>query len=520
MPLHLPLPGRLPAGRLQICSVPLSTIWATRRPSSRSVPHSPLRRGTLTLCAGALATAVLGLHAARGDEDPRDLLSPQLRPHVPQAVSRPDGWPRGPAPDSPAPDAERPAAESEALERVAVEAGAVDRVAIESAAAVARAALARAVDKDKHVLSSIRPTPGAALDVIQAGGSGATSAGGDAGVVPAGYEEAVSLETALIVARVGPEVVLESDLLTPKALDWLASVSSGLKPEQIRELRMQICRQVIDQHVETLLVYVDACREIPSDKLPEVRQNVDKAFDEQMLPNLMKDAGAANSLEYEQMLRAKGQSLDRMRKQFFERGLAQEWLRKNVKADGEIPHADMIAWYHAHLADYEYPARAKFESLTMKTGLKRSRQEAWDSLASMGNEVLAGRPFAEVAKARSEGPTAAAGGGFDWTSKGSLASKRLDEALFSLPVGQLSTIIDDDSSLHIIRVTERQDAGRTPFVEAQTEIRGSLRDERRQKSMDDYLARLRERTPVWTIFDSGDGPAALTAGRPASGPTR
>jgi len=465
-------------------------------------PLQPFRfRRTMPTWSVAVATLVASCAGglSRGDDDPRALLTPTLLPHVPQAVSRPEGWPRGTAP----PDEDVPP----------------DDASAGGAAAVARAALARAVDKDKHVLSSIRPTPGAALEVIQAGEAGAAVAAGDAGVVPAGYEEAISLETALIVARVGPEVVLESDLLTPKALDWLASVSSGLKPEQIRDLRMQICKQVIDQHVETLLVFIDACREIPADKLPEVRQSVDKAFDEQMMPQLMQEAGAANSLEYEQLLRAKGQSLDRMRKQFFERGLAQEWLRKNVKADGEIPHADMIAWYHAHLADYDFPARAKFEALTVKTGLKHARQEAWDMLASMGNEVLAGRPFAEVAQARSEGPTAAAGGSFDWTSQGSLASKRLDEAIFSLPVGQLSTIIDDESALHIVRVTERQEAGRTPFVEAQHEIRKNLRAERRQKAMDDYLARLRERTPVWTIFDGG-GPAALTAGRPTSGPTR
>jgi cell division protein YceG involved in septum cleavage len=59
--------------------------------------------------------------------------------------------------------------------------------------------------------------------------------------------EAQSLETAMVVARIGPEVVLEGDLLTPSALNWLAKVSPGLKPEQIRELKLQICRQVLPQ---------------------------------------------------------------------------------------------------------------------------------------------------------------------------------------------------------------------------------------------------------------------------------
>ena len=89
----------------------------------------------------------------------------------------------------------------------------------------------------------------------------------------------------------------------------------------------------------------------------------------------------------------------------------------------------------------------------------------------------------------------------------------LDEALFTLPVGQLSSILDDGKSLHIVRVVERTEAGRTPFLEAQVDIRDRLIAERRKKEMDDYLEKIRERTPVWTIFDETEGPAAITAGR-------
>jgi parvulin-like peptidyl-prolyl isomerase len=144
-------------------------------------------------------------------------------------------------------------------------------------------------------------------------------------------------------------------------------------------------------------------------------------------------------------------------------------------------------------------------------------------LAAMGNEVLAGRPLADVARERSEGPTATSGGGFDWTGKGSLSSARLDEAIFALPVGQLSAIIEDGEQLHIVRVTERKEAGRTPFTEAQVEIRETLIAERRQQASDEYLAKLRQRTPVWTVFDDrGSSPLdpQFTAGRPASSMAR
>jgi parvulin-like peptidyl-prolyl isomerase len=386
---------------------------------------------------------------------------------------------------------------------------------------------------DKHVLSSIREDPGAPLEPIGEAAAATVSSG----VVQAQFEQAFappqlppgatapprdlaalqmqSLDTAMVVARVGSEVVLESDLLTPAALDWLAKVSPGLKPEQIRDLKMQIFRQVLKPHVESMLVYVDACRTIPEDKLPDIQKKVAQAFDETQLPRLMKEAGAANTLEYEQLLRARGQSLDQMRKMFFERALSQQWLQSKVEIDEEIPHAEMIAWYENHLSEYDFPAKARFEQFTVRITPEQPRAVAWNKLAAMGNDVFHGAPFATVAKARSEGATAADGGAYDWTAQGSLASKPLDEAVFSLPVGQLSPIIEDGNTLHIVRVIERTPAGRMPFLEAQVGIKATLYEERRQRQMNDYLDRLRERTPVWTIFDDGQA-GTLTAGRPGA----
>ena len=394
---------------------------------------------------------------------------------------------------------------------------------------------------DNHVLSSIRANPGAPLEPIDdpapAGRPAVTLPQKEkAGVIQAGFEQplpagAVSgagpsagnvqvLDNAKVIARVGPEVVLQGDLLTPTAMDWLEKVSPGLTPEQVAELKGQICRQVIKPHVESLIVYVDACRTIPPERLPEIEKKVNEAFDQQQLPRLVKEAGLATAGEYDQLLRSRGLSLDRIRKTFFERALAQQWIQQKVIDDDEIPHAEMIAWYQNHLAEYDFPAKARFEQLTVKITPERPRQQAWNLLAAMGNDVFNGQPFAEVAKARSEGPTAAGGGGYDWTTKGSLVSKVVDEAIFTLPVGQLSTILEDGPALHIVRVVERTDAGRTPFIEAQVGIRDKLREERRKREMDEYLAGLRDRTPVWTIFDDQPGGSPLQASTQTAGQPR
>ena len=438
---------------------------------------------------------------ARAGSDRNGVDTPTRRPNVPEPVSRPDSWPS-------------------------------------------------AVESDSHVLSSIRKDPTSPLvplalsdDEPAAGGEGvlpasaveptddasAVTAAGYTEEIPAGgttplpetqaaaapappgdalLAHAKPLQTAMVVARVGPEVVLESDLLTPSVVEWLEKVTPGLPPERVRELKLQVYRHLLTQHIESLIVYVDACRTIPEEHLPEIEEKVNRAFDEEQLSKMMESAGVANSMEYEQLLRSRGQSLEGIRKTFFQRALAQQWLQQALgdEVGGEIPHADLIAYYQEHLDDYEFPAKARFEQLTVRLGGGRTREEAWDHLASLGNRVLSGEPFADVAREASEGPTAASGGSFDWTSKGSLRSDVLDEAIFSLPVGKLSTILEDERALHIIRVTERIEAGRVSFLEAQVEIRDTLFEQRHKQAIEVYLARLRDRTPVWTIFDDEQSP--------------
>ena len=119
----------------------------------------------------------------------------------------------------------------------------------------------------------------------------------------------------------------------------------------------------------------------------------------------------------------------------------------------------------------------------------------------MGNQVWRGASFAAVAKRRSQGPTASEGGSYDWTSKGSLRSDVLDEAIFTLPAGSLSKILTDNEGCHIVRVIERQDEAYIPFAEAQGAIRKKIREERSEAALKEYIDKLRNEFPVWTIFD-------------------
>ena len=178
-----------------------------------------------------------------------------------------------------------------------------------------------------------------------------------------------------------------------------------------------------------------------------------------------------------------------------------------------MTHEQMLVWYSAHATEFDKPARARWEELMVRLSNHRSKEEAQQKLAAMGNQVIGGVAFVEVAKTQSDGVTASQGGQRDWTTKGSLVAKELDEALFGLPVGKLSQILEGPTGLHIIRVTERKEASRTPFIEAQVNVRDKIRQERTKKQLQEYVARLQKQYPAWTIFDNPTGQPQAAAQR-------
>lgn len=303
-----------------------------------------------------------------------------------------------------------------------------------------------------------------------------------------------------VMAWVGNQAIFASEIMI-RVDQLMEEHRQQIPPERWNEQRLALSQQALKVAVESKLVLVDAFRKIPANGQAEIEKKVEEQFEAEQIPKLLKSAKVESRSELEKKLIANGSSLEQQRRVYYERSLSYQWLRSAAKVDSEISHNEMLANYEAHLKDYERPARARWEQLSISLDRVPSKQEAFAKLAVMGNDVMRGAPLADVARAGSHGATADQGGQRDWTTQGSLASKVLDEALFSLPVNSLSPILEDERAFHIIRVLEREDAGRTPFRDAQVKIKEEIEKQRRDKAVQDYYSKLRKETRVWTVFD-------------------
>ena len=309
---------------------------------------------------------------------------------------------------------------------------------------------------------------------------------------------------------VGNDPILAGDLLPmiDEGLEARAKAMGKTLKEVPRDeldaARLVAMKQQLNRAIETKMLFAAARREIPKDNLPKVQEHANKIFDENEVKRLMAGYQVKTRGELDAKLHEHGASLDAARNAFFESGVGNQFLHQKVKVkdESEITHDQMLAYYREHIAEYETPPKARWEQILVKFSEHGTKEEAYQLLAQWGNQIFHGAPLADIAKAHSEDPSAVDGGLHDWTTKGSLVHKPLDEAIFRLPVGSLSPIIEDEHGFSIIRVVERKDLVREPFSEAQVEIKKKIKKERAYGQMERYVEALRAKTPVWTIFDA------------------
>lgn len=342
---------------------------------------------------------------------------------------------------------------------------------------------------------------------------------------PPAFDAAANLEGCQVVARINSQIVLACDVLWRVNLtieSHLAKLppDEQIPPEQLAAIRQQLLRREVASLVDRKLLYDEFRRAVPAENLPRIEEQLREPFEQHEIPSLMKQLQVENQRDLERELTRLGSSLADVRRAFNEKVIASDWIRSKVKINEEVSPDEMLEYYQTHLSDYEYPTQARWEELMVRKGRFNHPSEAYAELARMGNEVwlrgsasgVRGPAFAEVAKARSDGYTAQNGGLHDWTTQGALKTAAIDQALFTLEVGQMSPILESDEAFHIVRVLERRLAGRRPFTEVQAEIRERLKEQRFQAGIEQYLSKLRRDARIWTAF-TGPVSAEMLLGR-------
>jgi len=110
-------------------------------------------------------------------------------------------------------------------------------------------------------------------------------------------------------------------------------------------------------------------------------------------------------------------------------------------------------------------------------------------------EILAkaksGEDFGELARQHSEDDGSKENGGlYENFGRGRMV-KPFEEAAFSVPVGEISPIVETDFGFHIIKVIDRKKETR-PLEEVRPELEARIKQEKKTGGYQSYLAKLKE----------------------------
>ncbi len=338
-------------------------------------------------------------------------------------------------------------------------------------------------------------------------------------------------DPAAVIAVVGRSPVLLGDVLGKvegRINDVLAKTDQKVPEDQMHFIRVNLVRGLLAQAIQNKMMRESFLLDQVGTQAADKREEADakltsrarQMFFETELPELKKQYEVEDLNELDDLLRKKGSSLSARQRDFVDAMLGHLYIRSKVDREPTVSIAEISEYYRAQVDDYQRPTRARWEQLTVLFEKFDTREAAHQAIWGMGREAYFGGNVQAVAREKSQEPFAGKGGVHEWTAKGSLASEELDEQIFSLPLNELSDIIEDSSGYHIVRVLERTDAGLIPLSEVQDDIRATIRQNKIADSQKKVMRDMQVRIPVWSIFPD-DTPGAnklpvRVAGRPAA----
>jgi peptidyl-prolyl cis-trans isomerase SurA len=282
-----------------------------------------------------------------------------------------------------------------------------------------------------------------------------------------------------IVAWVEADIITLSDLKTAEQEMIQALYRSYAGEEldrRLREGREGLLMDLVDQKI----LLRRAERLFAMDRLAD---SYLKAFKEQQ--EIESDA------ELERMLGQAGMTLAELRRKLVERYAPREVVRTEVESRVAVGDGEVAAYYEAHRDEFLVPAQVTLREIVLlaEGAAKDGRRDEAEALRARA--IQPGVDFASLAAEVSEAGTRTGGGQLGPLRRGELA-RRLEEVAFTLPVGQVSEVLEMPYGFHLVKVENRTEDRVRSLDEVREELGKRLDEQKYQQALREFLNKVRQ----------------------------
>jgi len=200
-------------------------------------------------------------------------------------------------------------------------------------------------------------------------------------------------------------------------------------------------------------------------------------------------------------LARRGLTLEGVRSSFGVQVRIDEYLKRNGITDPPIPEARIREAYEQHPEGYATEQAVEVSHILIAVdeplgaeGDARALQEA----RSIRRDILAGADFADMAKARSDCNSAAAGGSLGYIKRGYMP-EAFDRVAFALAKDAISEPVRTVFGYHIIKVTNLKPGGVAPYEKVRDFIEKYLQQQESEKRLEAHVAALKGKANIQIV---------------------
>jgi len=270
-----------------------------------------------------------------------------------------------------------------------------------------------------------------------------------------------------VVVTVGDRVVTLGDL---ERIVTLTSIENGISKEVV----WSSIDSLIDRIVDDLLILEygeEAGITIPDIELERAIHDIVKDYPD----DSFKETLLNRCVDYDEWK-------DRLRQKLS----IEKIMNEQANSLPPISHHAIKAYYEERKEEFQHPPRVKLLHIVTK-----EKEEAEALLARIDQED----DMKGILKEKAEDLALRGDSGEQWRTQDMLPPE-LSEKAFSMEIGTTSDVIETQYGFHIIKVIERQPAGRKGLLEVIPEIENTLLTQAVERHYRVWLKELRNRYPI------------------------
>lgn len=300
----------------------------------------------------------------------------------------------------------------------------------------------------------------------------------------------LTTDPSTVMIRVNGEEITRGDVQEVMAAA-MQQVSGQVPPQQLQQMQAQMYNNVREQLVTKKLM--DAA--IATANVVVSEEDLAVAMDEIR-------ASVPPDQDLEAALAASGSNLEQLTENVKEQLATRQFLESKTADVSDATEEEAKEFYDANPDRFQKPEGVSASHILIKfdeVDTDEIKAEKKAQLEKIRADIIAETiTFEDAAVEHSSCPSKAQGGSLGTFGKGQMVPE-FEVAAFTQEIDEVGDVVETQFGYHIIKVTERQEAGVVDFDEAKEQITIFLTGQKKQEIISDFIKSLRDSATIEVV---------------------